>query len=445
MESTPIFKFQAMRFRRLGCLPDCRHIPMEAPFQDIKPHTPIASVPREFSKEELMAQFPLQTVAPLVGMSPTFIRKVLGTRGAITLTDVLCLLDQDAYAETFVPRSRVPGYLLRTLASAPERGLDLSEPHELVAGDARELIRRLPEASVQCVVTSTPYWALRLYDTHFAVEWADGEVCPFGHEQTPEGFIRHTVEILYLLRRVLTDDASVWWNLMDTYNTRTQIRGSAVETLRAMQGEDDRGWHDYACRRYSSGHAYLDDGELCLIPSRVAERASRIGYWVKSQITWKKEVSLPETVSTRVTREGEYILHLSTQRSPYFDKEAFRTLPRKLGGRNERYESDKITDVWCLPTANGTDGHGAQFPLALPGRCIGLSTEVGDLVLDPFVGSGTTSLAAAALGRRSIGFDVDSTYLETARQRLDRLASAPSLYGSKNGVYQGPLSLVREV
>src|SRR5690606_14561549 len=149
---------------------------------------------------------------------------------------------------------------------------------------------------------------------------------------------------------------------------------------------------------------------------------SRIGYWVKSQITWKKEGSLPETVSTRVTREAEYILHLSLQRSPYFDKEAFRYLPKRLGGRNTRFEFDKITDVWCLPTATGSDGHGAQFPRALPGRCIGLSTEENDLVLDPFVGTGTTSLAAKKLGRRSVGFDIDQNYLETAEKRLKKQA-----------------------
>lgn len=393
-------------------------------YYDIKPHTPIANLGCDYEDKELTRQFDLELVSALVGMSPTFIRKVLGKKAKITLADILLLLDQDSYAETFVPRSRIPDYLLSL--QKPERTtvLDLKDPHTLVQGNTKELVGRLPVASVRCVVTSTPYWALRLYDTHYAVEWADGEVCPFGHEQTPEGFIRHTIELLFLLKRAMKPDGSIWWNLMDTFNTRTQIRESAAETLRAMQGQDERSWKTYTCRRYSAGHSYLEDGELCLIPARVAERASRIGYWTKSFITWDKEGSLPETVSTRVTREAEYILHLALQRNPYFDKKAFRQLPKRLGGRNERLEFDTVTDVWCLATATGTDGHGAQFPVALPGRCIGLSTEENDLVLDPFVGSGTTSVAARELRRHSVGFEIDATYLETAKRRLAKKVDA---------------------
>ncbi|MFQ3583187.1 MAG: site-specific DNA-methyltransferase [Chloracidobacterium sp.] len=127
---------------------------------------------------------------------------------------------------------------------------------------------------------------------------------------------------------------------------------------------------------------------------------------------------MPEPVVSRVTREVESIIHLALQRTPYFDKDAYRRLPNSLGGRNPKLEADKITDIWCLPTANGIDGHGAQFPLALPARCISLSTRERDVVLDPFVGSGTTSLAAARLNRRSIGFDVSENYIEVSRRRL---------------------------
>lgn len=392
--------------------------------RDIKPMTLVATPRRMFTDAERQQRFPFHLVAALVGMSPTFVRRITGRGDDLSFKDVQLLLDQDAYAETFVPRSKIVDYLLSRTEVTGEQ-IPLNQPHQTIQGNALELIACLPDRSVQCVVTSTPYWGMRLYDTHFDVSWADGEVCAFGNEQTPEAFVRHTVELLYVLKPKMELDGSVWWNLMDTYNTRTQIRENAAETLYAMQGRDARGWHDHAARRYSAGHSFLEDGEQCMIPSRVAERASRIGYLLKSQIFWKKDVSMPETVKTRVTREAEHILHFSLQRSPYFDKEAFRALPRSLGGRNPLKESDKITDIWCLPTAMGQDGHGAQFPLELPGRCIGLTSRANDLVLDPFIGSGSTSVAALALNRRSIGFDISNEYVAIAQDRVRRAQAQP--------------------
>lgn len=408
--------------------------------QDIHPKTSVDSLSKDYSDSELKQEFSDELVSALVGMQPEFVRRVLGTRKKlVSLADVLALLDQDAYSETFVPRSKIPLFLLTTFVKEDvDSGIffDKSERHLLHNGDSRKLIRQLPNNSINCVVTSTPYWGMRLYNNVSETEWADGETCVFGHEQTPEGFIRHSVELLYYLKRAMAKDGSVWWNLMDTYNTRTQIRSNASETLMAMKGKDTRGWKDYECRRYSAGHSFLLDGEQCLIPSRVAERASRIGYWVKSVICWKKDSSMPETVDSRVTREAENILHLTLQRTPYFDKEAYRTLPKSLGGRNLKFESDKVTDVWCLSTASGTDGHGAQFPVALPARCIAFSTREDDVVLDPFVGSGTTSVASAKLHRRSIGFDISQKYLEIAQKRLLENSTDYSLEDNEKAVPQ---------
>jgi hypothetical protein len=234
------------------------------------------------------------------------------------------------------------------------------------------------------------------------VRWADGEECAYGHEQTPEGFIRHSVQILFQLRDVLADDGSIWWNIMDSYNTRTQIRGNAAEALRAMQGKDSKSWADHAARRYSAGHSYLKDGELSMIPVQIAQRASRIGLFVKSLITWAKTSSMPEPQNSRVSRGSEFVIHLTKTRTPRFDREAYRRVTPALGGRNVGFESDKLADVWVLPTSSGKNGHGAQFPTALPGRCIALSTEPDDLVLDTFVAlSGSMShLSTSVLLRR---------------------------------------------
>lgn len=391
-----------------------------ADLPNIYPRTTIAKLDRQkyAGRDET---FPIDDVAPVVGMASSFIRKVLPGKKRLGVSDIVELLDQDAFSETFVPRSRVLDYLFSVAErKPPERTEQLADDQKckLINGDFMQVVDTLPERSVQCVVTSTPYWGMRIYKDSHIVKWADGEQCAFGHEQTPEGFVRHTIEVLHRLRPVLTESASIWWNLMDTYMTRTQIRGSAYEALQAMDGRNRLKWGDHEHHRYSAGHAYVKDGEQCGIPALVASRASRIGYFTKSTITWAKITSLPEPQNSRVSRSLEYVMHFSTQRAPKFDKSAYRRLPTSLGGRNTLYEGDKLSDVWVLPVSSGGDGHGAQFPLALPGRCIAISTDVSDVVLDPFIGSGNTAVAALTLGRRVIGVDVSRQYLDVAEAKV---------------------------
>jgi DNA modification methylase len=385
---------------------------------DIKPTTKIAILNRE-KYLSLQNTFSMRKVEIAVGMAPTFIRKVCGKKDRLAVKDVLVLLDQDCYRETVVPRSAVLDFLL---SSCEERDgkpeIAEVDRHTLLSGHVMDSLTSIPKQSVACVVTSTPYWGLRIYKEPFFAQWADGECCPYGHEQTPEGFLRHTTEVLSSLYDVLAKDGSIWWNVMDSFNTRTQIRSNAAEALRAMQGKDGRAWGEYECRRYSAGHSYLKDGEQCLLPTLIAERASRIGFYVKSVITWAKTSALPEPQESRVSRNLEYVLHLTKIRTPLFNKEIYRSLPARLGGRNNGWETDKLSDVWALPTSSGRDGHGAQFPIALPGRCIALSTREGDVVLDPFVGAGNAGVAARALGRRFIGIDVCKEYLAIAEDRI---------------------------
>ena len=381
---------------------------------EIKPYTPVARfIPRKIPGLRVH----IDKVARVTGMSPTFIRKVVGTVEFLDSEMIIDLLEQDAFSETFIPRSKILDYLENE--SLKNNGTPEGSILEgLYHGDAMKLIRKIPDKYVQCVVTSTPYWAMRIYDDMSPTKWADGEECPLGFEQTPEGFIRHSIQILNELYPKLSDNGSIWWNIMDTFNTRTQIRGSAAEALRAMQGHDDRSWSDHTHKRYSAGHSYLKDGEQCLIPYKIAERASRMGYYVKSIICWAKSSSLPEPQNSRVSRNIEFIIHLTKTRTPYFDKEQYRLLEPKLGGR-QPLESDKLSDFWYLPTSAGRDGHGAQFPLELPARCIALSTKEGDVVLDPFIGVGTTSKAASLLNRKCIGFDISENYIMIAKSRTN--------------------------
>ena len=386
---------------------------------DIKPQTPFSYLDRD-QVSRIDDCFPLDEVSKVVGMSPLFVRKVTGQTEQLTSTHILNLLDLDAFRETLVPRSKVFSYLNANRGSSKERNI-IPNPldYDLRLGNALDLISTIPRASVQCVITSTPYWGTRIYEDVQATPWADNELCPYGLEQTPEGFIRHTIEILNALGQIITDDGSIWWNVMDSFNTRTQIRNSAVEALRAMEGKDDRRWNDHMMRRYSAGHSYLKDGEQCMIPAMIAERASRIGLYTKSIITWAKRGTLPEPQNSRVSRSLEYIIHFSKTRTPKFDKGPYLTSETYYGGRDQTFETEKLSDVWVLNTSTGRHGHGAQFPIALPGRCIALTTEPDDLVLDPFVGSGNSGVAAIHHGCRFLGFDISQTYLSTAKDRLE--------------------------
>jgi DNA modification methylase len=399
--------------------------------RDIIPRSPIDRLKRDYTKKDHQTEFDADLVSSVVGMSRAFIARALDRPGSrpksFSLSDVMTLLDVDGFQETFIPRSRVPKYLLEDSKKPPSQVPALRRSSRKIAnttfvvGDAKDLLTRLEAASVQCVVTSSPYWGMRVYDNERNIQWADGESCPYGFEQTPEGFIRHTVEILYLLKPAVTADGSVWWNIMDTYNTRTPIRGNARERLDAMaeKAGSRKGWTEHDACRHSAGHMYLEDAELSSIPPRIAERASRLGYRLKSYITWRKHNSTPEAVKSRVSRQAEYLLHLTVGPTPTFNKAAWQSLDPDLGGPNMLFESaEKITDVWCLPTSTGKNGHGAEFPLALAGRCIALTSRPGDLVLDPFVGTGTTAIAAAALQRRCEGYDICEKYIELAEKRL---------------------------
>lgn len=394
--------------------------PVNPDIRDIKPRTPVVS----FDRARFGSTAPrhsVDLVAPIVGMSRSFVRRVLGEGSLISDQDLLQLLDQDAFRETFVPRSRILDFVneRREMVDRADRTMEPNpESWDIRLGNALDLVEGIPEATVNTVVTSSPYWGMRIYEDMQPVTWADGEVCPYGHEQTPEGFVRHTVQMLAALAPVLTSDGSIWWNVMDTFMTRTQIRGNAAEALRAMQGKDTKRWADHAARRYSAGHAFLKDGEQSLIPQMIAERASRIGLYVKTMVTWAKPASMPEPQNSRVSRNLEYILHLTKQRTPKFERARYLDVAAELGGRNSEWETDKLSDVWMLNTSSGGNGHGAQFPVALPGRCVALTTEPGDLVLDPFVGSGTSGIAALRHGCRFIGIDASPSYVTLAKERL---------------------------
>lgn len=219
---------------------------------EIKPYTQMGTI----AKDRTDNLYPLEMILPVLGMNEYFVKKVIGKQEHLTEDMIVKLLEQDAFSETFVPRSKVLTYLRKEIDCHLEQTCLINAINKIYKGDAIPLIDQLDDNSIQCVVTSTPYWAMRIYDEFLIKEWADGEICTFGLEQTPEGFIRHSVETLYHLKRKLTPTGSIWWNVMDSYNTRTQIRSNAAEALYAMQGHDKKSWKDHKYKRYSAGHSF---------------------------------------------------------------------------------------------------------------------------------------------------------------------------------------------
>ncbi len=394
----------------------------------IQPKSSISRLASDFPAAAYKRSFAVNVVAPIVGMSYHLIGDALGhsaRRETVTFTELLELLNSDAYSETFVPRHKIPEYLLSQSTYSGAR-LHPSSEVELLHGSASDLIPALQPQSIDCVVTSSPYWGMRVYDTNLTVAWADGERCPYGLEQTPEGFVRHTVELLYRLEPAIADTGSVWWNIGDTYNTRTVVRRSSSEKLQAMKGDRiAETWADGKVLRSSAGHAYLKDGEMCLIPHQISQRASRVGYCNAHTFVWARSTT-PESVSSRVSHVTEYVLHLTVSTKSHWNGAGIDGLPRHLGGRQKGEASFGVPDLWRLPTATGRHGHGAAFSTSLPGRCIALATERGHRILDPFIGSGSTALAAVELERSVTGFDVSESYLAIAEKRIAEKQAALS-------------------
>jgi DNA modification methylase len=301
----------------------------------------------------------------------------------------------------------------------PTRSGPPFQPDSLVQGNVLDVLSEMPTQSVQCVVTSPPYWGVRVYADEQVTQWPDGQAVSFGHERWPEDYVRHSLFILRMLRRVVKEDGVVWWNVGDTYMTRSHVRPGSGERLDALEGRRRKeSWRDYPVRRYSAGHPYLKDKDLTLIPFQVALGAQRLGWWVRAVIVWSKDNTLPEPAKDRPTTSHEYILMLSQTRFYKYRMEQ---------SREEAVSEWTMADlapglrhprtVWSFPTSSG-GGHVAAFPIELPTRCILAATDVEDLVFDPFAGAGTTLVAAKRLGRRYFGCDISPTYVAEAERAV---------------------------
>jgi len=258
----------------------------------------------------------------------------------------------------------------------------------LVTGDAAEVLAAMPEQCVQTVVTSPPYWSLRDYGI-------DGQI---GLEESVDEYLKSLVRVFDQVHRILRDDGTLWLNIGDSYTSggRTWRAPDKKNSARAMDVRPPT----------PDG---LKPKDLIGIPWRLALALQAAGWYLRADIVWNKPNCQPESVADRPTRSHEYVFLLSKSQRYLYDVDAVR-------GPNDR----RLRTVWELRTQAYPEasGHFATFPPALVEPCIRSASEPGDLVLDPFLGSGTTAVVAARLGRRFLGIELNPEYTEMARRRL---------------------------
>jgi len=381
----------------------------------------------------------IQDAAELIGCSSRHLSR-LAKNGIIKIEGShqnckVCWSDLSTIVDMLDPFYRIVGREILELEKPPQQLLFYEKSNiikektsyfenKLEVGDCREWMKKMPKI-VQTVITSPPYWGVRRYEGDQDVLWLDGTKVAFGLEKNPEDYVRHTLEILRQLKKVLRNDGIIWWNIGDTYFTRAYIRESSLERLDAFEGRREDKWVDYPFKRYSSKHSYLRDKDLTLVPFQVAIGAQHLGYWVRSIIIWSKENQMPEPVKDRPTTSHEYILMLTKSKRYFYNTEAAKekasteVIVREANGEFTISEFKNLRSVWSF-SVDSNNIHTAAFPIILPLKCILASTKPGDLVFDPFIGSGTTAIAADRLGRKFFGCDLSEKYIIEAKNRLEK-------------------------
>lgn len=252
---------------------------------------------------------------------------------------------------------------------------------KLCLGDSR----RLPWAtsSVQTMVTSPPYWGQRDY----------GFPGQIGVEETYVEYVASLVEVCREVRRCLTPTGTLWLNLGDTFNTRAPIRSSSHQGgLGHSNASIRRSWaenRDLGLVRYSARQPGLKDKDLMGLPFRMAEALVADGWWSRCDVIWAKPYGAPENASDRPSRMHEYLFLLSPFGRYQYDKTAC---------------PEGHASVWTIAPGCGAE-HRATFPDELVRRCLTLTSLPGQVVADPFCGSGTTMRVATEMGRVGVGLD----------------------------------------
>ncbi len=274
--------------------------------------------------------------------------------------------------------------------------LHTSSNIKILTRDSKTVLPDLLPESIQCCVTSPPYWGLRDYD----------HPAQIGAESSPEDYVRNLVEIFRHVKRVLRKDGTVWVNVGDGY-ARNGGTGSCGPN--AVVGNTKKHIQRRNCKVPDCWG--LKDRDLMGLPWRIAFAMQEDGWILRSRITWVKKTAMPESVKNRPSNATEEVFMFAKSPSYYYDPNGV----REQSGANLR-------NYWVLgPDSNG-NGHPAAFPRELARRCILLGSQENDLILDPFGGSGTTGIAAAELGRQAILIELNPKYVKIGKERTRYVA-----------------------
>lgn len=256
----------------------------------------------------------------------------------------------------------------------------------LYLGDARAVLRGLPTGSVDCVVTSPPYWGLRDYRV----------AGQYGTEPTVDGYVASLAGVFDEIARVLIPTGTVWVNLADTFGGswgNYVAPGSTAATAVRRAG-----WQQGAHRPPQARHRGKD---LVGVPWRVALALGERGWLLRNAVVWVKPNARPESVRDRLSQRYEWVFLFARSPEHWFVS-----------------SSEADGDVWRIAGPRSTTKHVAVGPVELARRCVSFGARPGGVVLDPFSGSGTTGVAARMLGHDYIGIDLDPGCHEIAAHRL---------------------------
>ena len=310
---------------------------------------------------------------------------------------------------------------------------------KIICGDSLEVLSTLPDCSVNCCITSPPYWGLRDYGV-------EGQL---GLESTPEEYVSKMTAVFSEVRRVLKDDGTLWLNLGDSY------AGSG----RGPTGENGLG-NQQKRQGFDSPKIVIPDGlkpkDLVGIPWRVAFALQADGWYLRQDIIWHKPNPMPESVTDRCTKSHEYVFLMSKSAKYYFDAEAIKEkatvgckdtdfLPNSekdksdftkikscATGASFNNRTGKIIDtrnrrsVWTITTQPFKEAHFAVFPPDLIKPMVLAGCPEGGIILDPFMGSGTAAVVARSLGRHFVGIELNEKYKQMAERRVAE--TTPSLF-----------------